>query len=74
MKFTNNWRATFIDATHQAVLTKPGRNQTRRIYLRYAPPFMKRIDCNGAPIQDSINPVSDETRGEILAACRERWG
>ena len=70
----HGWYARFYDATRRVMLTKPGRNQSRKIHLRFDAFGLRRIDRHGNPLNDTINPIAQETRGELLVACRERWG
>ena len=72
MKLSNGWQGAFIDSDQRIVLTKPGRNQTRRIYMQYSEPFLKRVDAVGVAVQDNSNPIAPAVRMELLAACRER--
>jgi len=69
---SHNWKADFIDQKKWAVLTKPGHNNIRRVYLRFDG-RLRRIDRHGNLVADTINPLAPETRRELLAACRERW-
>ena len=70
---SHNWKADFIDATKHIRLTKPSAGYTRQIFLRYDGQ-LRRIDKHGNQLNDTINPLAPETRRELLAACRERWG
>ena len=67
------WHAQFGDDDKHVTLSKPGASYTRVVYLRYDGQ-LRRIDKHGNQLNDTINPLAPETRRELLAACRERWG
>ena len=74
MNLIHNWNASFIDASQRIILTKPGRNRTRRIYMHYGGPHdLKRIDAHGGVLTDGINPVPPSTRSQLLRICGDRW-
>ena len=70
----HGWRAAFIDSTRRVVLSKPGYRQPRRVYLKFDAFGMRRIDKHGNYCNDDICPIAPETKDEVLAMCRERWG
>jgi hypothetical protein len=78
MRLPHGWKATFIDADQRIVLTKPGQNSIRRIYLSYrgqvgTQGLLKRVDAQGNISNDNINPIAPETRAQLVTVCRERW-
>jgi hypothetical protein len=69
------WTATFLDARRRIVLSKPGTSNTRRLYMEYKPPFVRRIDPkSGVALVDTFNRLPMQTHKQLVTACRERWG
>jgi hypothetical protein len=79
MKLPFNWSATFNDEHHQVKLTKVvasiSGKATRRILMKYDPPFLKPLDPKTQlPMNTLTYRLPPETSTALHKICARRWG
>jgi hypothetical protein len=77
VKLNAYWDVSFVDDSHQVVLTKVRQKQMRPLFYRYRytfRPTLRRVDSNGSVIAGQIDPISPSVRQAAEMACYDRWG
>jgi hypothetical protein len=75
MKLNHGWNATMVDGSKRVLLTKPGIKARRTLCMQWEPPFLRRVDpVSGVTIVDTFDRLPPDTRSDLVAVCKARWG
>jgi hypothetical protein len=74
MHLSYNWHATFFDATHEMVLSKPGRQMRILVQYQASYPRLRVLDLKThMPVPGLTHQLPEEVRAELVRYCAKRW-